>query len=189
MDTRFLLDLAILLFVAKMFGVQARKFGAPEVVGEIIAGLAVGPAALGLVHESDFLSQMAEIGVIMLMFEAGLGTNLKKLRRTGARATLIACAGVFVPMIFGALLFIAFYGASGSNGILKGLFIGTIMAATSVSITVAALKELGKLNGVVDDRSDIFTEYDRRTAGKYRTCNRQGRVIFYLGARHRLFSF
>ena len=149
MDTRFLLDLAILLFAAKMFGVQARKFGAPEVVGEIIAGLAVGPAALGLVHESDFLSQMAEIGVIMLMFEAGLGTNLKKLRRTGARATLIACAGVFVPMIFGALLFIAFYGASGSNGILKGLFIGTIMAATSVSITVAALKELGKLNGVV----------------------------------------
>ena len=81
------------------------------------------------------------------MFEAGLGTDLRKLRKTGAQATFIACAGVFVPMIFGTLLFLAFYGISGQ--ILKALFIGTIMSATSVSITVAALKELGRLDGIV----------------------------------------
>ena len=145
MDIRFLLDLAVLLFTAKVFGILARGIGAPEVVGEIVAGLVVGPAFLGLVQQTDFLSQMAEIGVIMLMFEAGLGTNLKELRRTGLKATLIACAGVFVPLALGTALYLGFYGAQ----ILKGLFIGTIMSATSVSITVAALKEMGKLDGTV----------------------------------------
>ena len=146
-SVRFLLDLAILLFAAKAFGILARRVGAPEVVGEIVAGLLVGPAVLGLVDQSDFLSQMAEVGVIMLMFEAGLGTDLKKLRQTGWKATLIACAGVFVPLALGTALFLCFYGGPGQ--LLKGLFIGTIMSATSVSITVAALKELGKLDGVV----------------------------------------
>ena len=145
MDIRFLLDLAVLLFTAKVFGILARGIGAPEVVGEIVAGLVVGPALFGLVQQTDFLSQMAEIGVIMLMFEAGLGTNLKELRRTGLKATLIACAGVFVPLALGTALYLGFYGAQ----ILKGLFIGTIMSATSVSITVAALKEMGKLDGTV----------------------------------------
>ncbi len=145
MDIRFLLDLALLLFTAKAFGILARGIGAPEVVGEIVAGLLVGPALLGLVQQTDFLAQMAEIGVIMLMFEAGLGTNLKELRRTGLKATLIACAGVFVPLALGTALYLGFYGAQ----ILKGLFVGTIMSATSVSITVAALKEMGKLDGTV----------------------------------------
>ena len=65
---RFLLDVAMILFVAKLFGIIARKLHAPEVVGEIIAGLLIGPAVLGLVHQSDFINKMAEIGVIMLMF-------------------------------------------------------------------------------------------------------------------------
>lgn len=145
----FLLDLAVLLFAAKIGGILARRVGAPEVVGEIAAGLFVGPAVLGAVYETDFLSQMAEIGVIMLMFEAGLGTNLKKLRETGLKAAFIACAGVFIPMAMGTALFLAFYGVSGPNQLLKGAFIGTIMSATSVSITVAALKELGKLDNTV----------------------------------------
>ena len=145
MDIRFLLDLALLLFTAKAFGILARGIGAPEVVGEIVAGLLVGPALLGLVQQTDFLAQMAEIGVIMLMFEAGLATNLKELRRTGLKATLIACAGVFVPLALGTALYLGFYGAQ----ILKGLFVGTVMSATSVSITVAALKEMGKLDGSV----------------------------------------
>ncbi len=148
---RFLLDVALILLTAKIFGIIARKLHAPEVVGEIIAGLLIGPAVLGLVGQSDFISKMAEIGVIMLMFEAGLSTDMKKLKQTGLKATAIACAGVFVPVVLGVVLFMSFYGFGpvGSEQFIKGLFIGTLMAATSVSITVAALKELGKLSSTV----------------------------------------
>ena len=148
---RFIIDVALILFAAKAFGIIARKLHAHEVVGEIVAGLLIGPAVIGLVHQSDFISQMAEIGVIMLMFEAGLSTDMKKLKATGLKATFIACAGVFAPLIMGAVLFMSFYGYGpvGSDQFIKGLFIGTLMAATSVSITVAALKELGKLSSTV----------------------------------------
>ena len=148
---RFLIDVALILFAAKIFGIIARKLHAPEVVGEIIAGLILGPAVIGIVNQSDFINKMAEIGVIMLMFEAGLTTDMKKLKATGLKATAIACAGVFVPIILGVILFMSFYGYGpiGSEQFIKGLFIGTLMAATSVSITVAALKELGKLNSTV----------------------------------------
>ena len=148
---RFLLDIALILLTAKVFGIIARKLHAPEVVGEIVAGLLIGPAVLGIVDQSDFINKMAEIGVIMLMFEAGLSTDMKKLKQTGLKATVIACAGVFVPLAMGAVLFMSFYGFGpiGSDQFIKGLFIGTLMAATSVSITVAALKELGKLSGTV----------------------------------------
>ena len=148
---RYLLDLAIILFAAKLFGTAGKKIGIPEVVGEILAGLLVGGAVLGIVRESDFLSKTAEIGVIMLMFEAGLGTNIQELKKSGVKATLIACMGVLVPMVLGTLVFMCFYGfdAPGSERFNRGLFIGTIMSATSVSITVAALKELGKLNDKV----------------------------------------
>ena len=78
---RYLLDLAIILFAAKLFGTVGKKIGIPEVVGEILAGLLVGSAVLGVVKESDFLSKVSEIGVIMLMFEAGLGTNIQELKK------------------------------------------------------------------------------------------------------------
>ena len=95
-SVHYLLDLAVLLFSAKVFGIAAKKLGAPEVVGQIAAGLLLGPAVFGFVTETDFLAQMAEIGVMMLMFEAGLETDLKKMRQTGLKATVIAFAGVAV---------------------------------------------------------------------------------------------
>ena len=76
-------DLAIIIIAAKFFGILARKCKAPQVVGEIIAGLIIGPSILGLVNQSDFLIEMAEIGVIILMFSAGLETDLKDLMKTG----------------------------------------------------------------------------------------------------------
>ena len=83
MDTYVILkDLAIIIVFAKLFGILARKCKAPQVVGELIAGIVLGPSVLGLVQQSDFLAQMAEIGVILLMFSAGLGTSLKDLLRT-----------------------------------------------------------------------------------------------------------
>ncbi len=144
-------DLAIIIIFAKFFGILARKLKAPQVVGEIIAGLIIGPSILGLVTASDFLVQMAEIGVVLIMFSAGLETDLKELMKTGPVAFLIACAGVFIPLVGGTLLNMVFYGASaiGSLEFYKALFIGVIMTATSVSITVQALKELGYLKGKV----------------------------------------
>ena len=148
MDTYVILkDLAIIIVFAKLFGILARKCKAPQVVGELIAGIVLGPSVLGLVQQSDFLAQMAEIGVILLMFSAGLGTSLKDLLRTGVKSLLIACAGVFVPLVLGAVLYMSFYGFSavGTEEFYHAVFIGVILTATSVSITVQALKELGKL--------------------------------------------
>ena len=124
-------DLAIIILSAKFFALVARKCKAPQVVGEILAGLLIGPCLLNL----------------LLMFTTGLGTNLKELLRAGPIATLIACVGVFVPLAGGTLLYSAFYGFSavGSPEFYRALFIGTIMTATSVSITVATLQEMGHL--------------------------------------------
>ena len=144
-------DLAIIIIAAKLCGILARKLKAPQVVGEIIAGLIIGPSILGWVSQSDFLLQMAEIGVILLMFSAGLETDLKDLVKTGPIAALIACAGVFIPLIIGALYYMLYYGMSpwGSEEFYKAVFVGTILTATSVSITVEALKEMGKIKGKV----------------------------------------
>lgn len=144
-------DLAIIIVFAKLFGVLARKCKAPQVVGEIIAGLLIGPSVLGLVQQTDFLTGLAEVGVVLLMFSAGLETNLKELMRTGPVAFLIACFGVFVPLVGGTLLYMGFYGAApfGSEKFYTALFIGVIMTATSVSITVQSLREMGKLKGKV----------------------------------------
>ena len=141
-------DLAIIIISAKLFGLIARKCKAPMVVGEIIAGLIIGPCLLNVVQPSDFISQMAEIGVILIMFSAGLETNLQELKKSGLIALLIACVGVIVPLICGALLFMCFHGFAswGSDEFFKAVFVGCIMTATSVGITVETLKEMGYLS-------------------------------------------
>lgn len=140
-------DLAIIILSAKFFALVARRCKAPQVVGEIIAGLLIGPCAFNLVQSNDTIAIFAEIGVVLLMFSTGLGTNLKELIKAGPIATLIACVGVGVPLIGGTVLYGLFYGfaAVGTTEFYRALFIGTIMTATSVSITVATLQELGHL--------------------------------------------
>ena len=141
-------DLALVFIFAKGAGLLARKCRAPMVVGEIIAGLMIGPCLWqGLVQPSEFIGQMAEIGVVLIMFSAGLETNLQELKKSGFAACLIACVGVLVPLIGGTLLYMCIYGFSGfgSDEFFKAVFIGCIMTATSVGITVEVLKEMGKL--------------------------------------------
>ncbi|MBP3856357.1 MAG: cation:proton antiporter [Ruminiclostridium sp.] len=147
----YLKDLALIIVTAKVFGLLAAKLKAPQVVGEIIAGLILGPSILGWVGQSDFLSRMAEIGVVLIMFGAGLETNMKDLLKTGWKALLIALVGVFVPLCGGTLVYGLFYGFGdiGSEQFLRCVFIGTIMTATSVGITVQTLKELGHLKGEI----------------------------------------
>lgn len=140
-------DLAIIILSAKLFGMLARKLKAPQVVGMIIAGIIIGPSVLDIVEQSDYILQTAEIGVMLLMFVAGLGTDLKELVKTGPAAFLVACAGVLVPLVGGYALYSCIYGFSpiGDPEFYKAVFMGTIMTATSVSITVQSLMELGKL--------------------------------------------
>lgn len=144
-------DLAIIIIAAKCCGLLARKLHAPMVAGEIVAGLLIGPSVLGIVNQNDFITMMAEIGVILIMFNAGLETDLRDLIKTGPKALLIACAGVAVPLVGGYLLYSTYYGfsPSGSNKFYEAIFIGVIMTATSVGITVETLRELGKLKGLI----------------------------------------
>ena len=151
METYVILrDLAIIILSAKFMAIVAKKCKAPGVVGEILAGLIIGPCLLNIVSPTDFINQMA-IGVILIMFSAGLETNLKELKKSGLIALVIACAGVLVPLIGGAVLYMSIYGfaAPGTDEFFEGLFIGCIMTATSVGITVEALRELGFLKGRV----------------------------------------
>ena len=141
-------DLAIIVVFAKFFGLVARQLKAPMVVGEIIAGLVIGPCLLNIVRPTEFISIMAEIGVVLIMFSAGLETNLQELKKSGLAAFVIACIGVLVPLVGGSLLYMGMYGfaAVGTDEFFKAVFIGSIMTATSVGITVEVLKEMGHLN-------------------------------------------
>lgn len=151
MDYGLIFDLAIILFTCKVLSILMRHIKVPQVVGQIIAGLLVGGNLLGIVENSEPLVFMAEIGVLMLMFSAGLETDLKEIKSTGAVSLLVAVMGVILPLLGGFLLFSAFYGFSavGSDKFWTAVFMGVIMTATSVGITVEVLRELGKLKSKV----------------------------------------
>lgn len=145
MSYHFLLDLALILLTTKLFGMVTKRFQLPQVVGALIAGLVMGPAMLNIIHSTEFLSQLSELGVIVMMFTAGLGTNLDDLKQSGKPGLLVASFGVLTPLLGGTLLAFFFNDTTAPNHLLQDVFIGVVLTATSVSITVAVLKELGKL--------------------------------------------
>lgn len=140
----FLMDLALILISTKVFGIVTKRFDMPQVVGALVAGLVMGPACLDILHETEFMSQVAEIGVIILMFTAGLETDLTELKKSGKSAFVIALCGVLVPL--GGGILVASFFNTGSNALLENIFIGIILTATSVSISVETLREMGKLS-------------------------------------------
>lgn len=144
----FILNIAIILLSTKIFGLIFKKFHMPQVVGALLAGLILGPALLNVLHEDDFITKVSSIGVIVLMFSAGLETDIKEFKRTGKASAAIAIAGVLVPLIGGLTLtyFMIPDSQVGATHLLKSIFIGVILTATSVSITVETLKEMGKMN-------------------------------------------
>ena len=146
----FLLDLAIILISTKLLGLVTKRFQMPQVVGALLAGLIFGPAVLNILKETDFINKTSEIGVIVLMFTAGLETDIKELKKTGKASVIIALVGVIVPFIGGYGIAAAFNSKILSDAptslFLQNMFIGVILTATSVSITVETLKEIGKLN-------------------------------------------
>lgn len=148
MSYRYLLDIALILLSTKLLSLLTRKFNLPQVVGALLAGVIMGPAMLNILHETEFIKQMAELGVIVLMFTAGMESSLDDLKKSGKASLIIATLGVIIPLIGGAV--VAYFFNNGEitdvSMTLQNIFIGTVLTATSVSITVETLKELGKLN-------------------------------------------
>lgn len=136
-----LIQIALILIATKLGGIAARKFKMPEVLGALIAGVLIGPAVFNLVTYDGNISLLSNLGVIMLMFLAGLETNLAEFKKAGLSAFVIAVAGITIPLILGTLSAYLFY-----RNFWENIFIGVILTATSVSITVETLTELGKLN-------------------------------------------
>lgn len=140
----FLFDLALILLSTKLFGILTRRINMPQVVGALLAGLILGPAVLNILNETEFITQLSEVGVIVLMFTAGLETSIQDLKKCGVASTIIATIGVIVPLIGGTLL--GQFSSVGGDKLMENIFIGVVLTATSVSITVETLKEMGKLN-------------------------------------------
>jgi len=135
-----LIQLVIIISSVKLAGALSDRLGQPTVFGKLLVGIIIGPSLLGLVRGTETITLLAELGVIILMFLAGLETNVEEFKKAGFASTLTALGGVALPMVAGALYAMAV----GYKGYIP-LFIGTVLTATSVSISAQTLRELGKL--------------------------------------------
>ncbi|WP_026694325.1 cation:proton antiporter [Peribacillus kribbensis] len=136
----FILTLAIILLASKVAGDISVRLGQPSVLGKLIVGILVGPAVFGIIEESEMITELSEIGVILLMFIAGLETDLDEFKRSGKSSAAVGILGVVFPLGFGFLAGIVF-----GFSVTASVFLGLLLSATSVSISVQSLKELGKL--------------------------------------------
>ena len=145
----FLLFVAIILLSTKIFSLLSQKVNMPQVVGALLVGVLLGPSCLNILHETDFLTKSAEIGVIFLMFLAGLDTDFDDLKATGKSSVIIAFVGVLIPLGSGFLTYYLFFHGQRPDTMifLESAFVGIVLTATSVSITVETLREMGKLKG------------------------------------------
>ena len=145
----FLLFVAIILLSTKIFSLLSQKVNMPQVVGALLVGVLLGPSCLNILHETDFLTKSAEIGVIFLMFLAGLDTDFGDLEATGKSTVIIAFVGVLIPLGSGFLTYYLFFHGQRPDTMifLESAFVGIVLTATSVSITVETLREMGKLKG------------------------------------------
>jgi len=134
----FFLYLLIILLAARVFAELATRLQAPAVIGELFAGVVLGPSLLGWIEPVEAIKLMAEIGIILLLFEVGLGTDVKRLARTGLKSFVVAIAGFVLPLVFGFALSYWVFGLS----LLVSLFIGGTLTATSIGITVRVLADL-----------------------------------------------
>ena len=148
MSYRYLLDLALILLSTKVLSLVTKRFKLPQVVGSLLAGLILGPAVLNIIHETDFIKQLAEVGVIVLLFNAGLESNLSEFKKSGKTSFIVAVMGVMIPLIGGTILAYCINHGKVENVsvFVQNIFIGSVLTATSVSITVETLRELGKVS-------------------------------------------
>ncbi len=137
----FFLYLLVILLTARLFAELAVRFKSPSVIGELFAGIVIGPSLFGWIEPVEALKLMAEIGIILLLFEVGLSTDIKRLIRSGTKSTIVAIIGFIAPLFFGFSIGYWLFDLS----LLISLFIGGTLTATSIGITVRVLTDL-KLN-------------------------------------------
>jgi len=134
----FFLNLMLILIVARLFGELAVRAHAPPVIGELLAGVVIGPSLLGWIEVSTVIKLLAEIGIILLLFEVGLETDLGRLLRSGRRSAAVALAGFLLPFVLGFALARWVFGLE----LLVALFAGGTLTATSIGITIRTLTDL-----------------------------------------------
>jgi Kef-type K+ transport system membrane component KefB len=142
MDFRELLvGLVVVWLAAKIAGEGLERLGQTAVLGELLAGIAIGPGGLGIVHESHLLHALAELGVVLLLFEVGLESDVHDLLRSGIQSSVVALVGVAMPFIvgFGTMRLLG-------HPTLVAVFVGAALTATSVGITARVLSDLGCLH-------------------------------------------
>lgn len=155
MEYTFILELAIIFIATKALGLLCKKINLPEVVGALVAGIIIGPSLLGIVNfngeSGTFIEYASEIGVILLMYGAGLETDLSEMKKNAVASFIVAAIGVVVPLALGAITYAAFFNENIADHteMLKCIFVGVVLTATSVSITVQTLREMGCLKGAV----------------------------------------
>ena len=137
----FIVSLCAMLALTTCSGLVCRKLQLPEVIGQILVGIVCGPALLNVLHSSDYISLFSDLGIIILMFLGGVGCDLQLLKKYSKAAIIIACMGVVFPVVVMGGVSLAF----GFEPI-PAAFIGVVFSATSVSISVAVLKEAGLLD-------------------------------------------
>lgn len=142
-ETHFIIELATILIVAGIGSYISKKIGLPKLIGQILGGIIIGPSFLSLVKQTEFISNLAEIGVILLMFLAGLETDLDELKKSFKKSSLIASGGIILPFIMG---FFTIYILRNQFDMKEGIFLGVILTATSMGIAIETLKDLDELN-------------------------------------------
>jgi Kef-type K+ transport system membrane component KefB len=138
----FFIQLVLILFAARIFGEISAYFKAPSVIGELVAGILIGPSVFGLIEMSPSIFLLAQIGIVLLLFEVGIETDMGRLTAVGGKALVVAIGGVVVPFLSGFCLSYYLF----AFGLLVSLFIGSTLTATSIGITLRVFRDLKKQN-------------------------------------------
>ena len=185
-----MLEIAIVLLAARFFGETALRLRAPPIIGEIVAGIIIGPSLLGWVTPTEPFRLLAEIGIILLLFEVGLETDLERLVKAGPKSVVVAMSGFILPFLLGSGV---------SNYLIErsemvSLFIGGTLTATSIGITIRILSDLGRHRSyegqivlgaaVIDDLLGVFLLallYEFAVSGSVSLLD-SGKVFLYVGS-------
>lgn len=185
-----LIQIAAILLAARICGEIALRLKSPSIIGELCAGIILGPSVFGWISPNEVLSFLAEIGIILLLFEVGLETDIDRLVKAGPKAVVVALAGFVLPFTLGASCSYWLFGLSP----MVSLFIGGTLTATSIGITIRVLSDLGRhraLEGqivlgaaVIDDLLGVFllaVLYEFSISGSVTVAN-TGQIMLYVGA-------